>query len=397
MSYRNVVEQAFDQNGDPLPGALLYFYNPGTLVARTVYSDAALTIAVTQPAVADSAGKFAQLFLQAGTYRYQLKTSAGVTVNDMDNVDPGLSGSSGALSLALGGTGATTAAGARTNLGVPSTTVTTGLDSRLTVVEQVQAAPALNTENVVAYAATVALSFTTKRTQSITLAGNITLSAPTATTGQDVVIVLVQDATGGRTAVWNSAYKFSGGTPPALSRTANAVDVFYGYVRGASEIQIVDYKIQDARPSSIPDIILEDQKASGTAGGTATSGSDETRTLNTEVYDRLNICALASNQFTISAPGTYYVEWEAPAYDVGGAHQSILRDITGVANLTRGSSAYGPGVTTLSTGAYFHTITASNTYEIRHRITTTKATTGYGQPASFGTETYTRVKIWKVA
>lgn len=399
MSFRNVVEQAFDQNGDPLPGALLYCYNPGTLTAKTVYSDQGLTIAITQPVVADAAGKFTQVFLQASTYRFILKTSAGVTVSDMDNVDPGLSGSSGALAIASGGTGSTTSAGARTALGVPSTTITTGLDGRLTTVEQTLAAPELNTENVVTYAATVALSFTAKRTQTITLTGNVTLSAPTVTIGQEVLIILVQDGTGGRTAVWNAAYKFPGGTAPALSRTAGAVDVFWGIARGAAEIQIVDYKIQDIRPSAMPDIIIQEQQASGTGAGASVAGSDVTRVLNTEVYDRLNICSLASNQITISAPGTYRFDWEAPCYAANNT-QTILRDITGAVDLARGSSVSsfsGGASTAISNGTFYHTFTTdSNVYEIRQRFQSAIAN-GMGAPSSFGTEIYARVKIWKVA
>lgn len=46
-----------------------------------------------------------------------------------------------------------------------------------------------------------------------------------------------------------------------------------------------------------PDWVLEDQKASGTSGGTATSGSWETRKLNTEVCDPLGLVTLASNEF----------------------------------------------------------------------------------------------------
>ena len=73
--------------------------------------------------------------------------------------------------------------------------------------------------------------------------------------------------------------------------------------------------------------ILADQKASGTAGGTFTSGAWQTRDLNTEVYDRLGILSIASNQFTISTAGTYEISWHTPAYGTAG-HQSLLYNIT---------------------------------------------------------------------
>jgi hypothetical protein len=43
------------------------------------------------------------------------------------------------------------------------------------------------------------------------------------------------------------------------------------------------------------------------------------------------------------------------------------------------------------------TLTASKTFELQHRVTTTRATTGFGQPATFGdSEIYSIVKITKV-
>ena len=246
MSYRHVIEQPLDGNGNPYPGAKLFSYNTGGLVARTVYSDAALTIPITQPVIADSNGKFPNIFVQAGTYRYILKTSADVVITDQDNVDPGLSGSSGALPLALGGTGATTAAAARSNLGVPSTAVTTGLDGRVTAVEQTLAVPLLEPSTTVTYAASLALDFTTSVTKTITLTGNITYSAPTGTAGQQFRIIQIQDATGSRTWTFNSNYKPPGGVFPPASRTANAIDIIEGYFRTTTEAQITSIKVQDA-------------------------------------------------------------------------------------------------------------------------------------------------------
>lgn len=152
-------------------------------------------------------------------------------------------------------------------------------------------------------------------------------------------------------------------------------------------------------PLGIPHVILEDQQSSGTDGGTATSGADQTRVLNTEVRDVLGVCSLSSNQFTLTT-GTYYIEWSAPAAAVAG-HQTLLRDVSNSANLDRGTTEASTVSTTStirSTGQSVVTIAgASNAYEIRHRVNTTRATNGYGVAASFGTEVYTRVKIWKLA
>ena len=146
-----------------------------------------------------------------------------------------------------------------------------------------------------------------------------------------------------------------------------------------------------------PDIILEDQKTSGTDGGTFSSAADRTRTLNTEVRDVYNICTLSSNQFTLPA-GTYYMEWAAPASKVD-AHQSFLYNVTGAAEVKRGRVGYcttGATVNTESCGQAVTTIATSSAFEIRHRCTTSATTVGFGNSASFGTEVYTVVKIWKI-
>ena len=61
--------------------------------------------------------------------------------------------------------------------------------------------------------------------QSVTLGGNRTFAAPSnQTVGQSGSIFITQDGTGSRTASFNSAFKFVGGTAPTLSTAANAVD-----------------------------------------------------------------------------------------------------------------------------------------------------------------------------
>ena len=72
--------QVFDINGNPVGGALAYFYDAITLLAKIVYSDAALTIPHAQPVVADAAGRFPAIYGAAGEYKLDVKTSAGVQV-----------------------------------------------------------------------------------------------------------------------------------------------------------------------------------------------------------------------------------------------------------------------------------------------------------------------------
>ena len=85
--------------------------------------------------------------------------------------------------------------------------------------------------------ATITPDFAAANNYSVTLGGNRTLANPTnITAGQSGVIVLQQDGTGGRTAAFNSVFKFPGGTAPTLTTTANAVDVVAYYVESATRI-----------------------------------------------------------------------------------------------------------------------------------------------------------------
>jgi hypothetical protein len=77
--------------------------------------------------------------------------------------------------------------------------------------------------------------------------------------------------------------------------------------------------------SSIESIIFSDQKSQNTPGGTFTSGSWQTRTLNT-TSGSISGASLSSNQFTLPA-GTYVIESTAPAYRVQ-EHQSRIQNIT---------------------------------------------------------------------
>ena len=75
-----------DENGDPMVGAQLYFFDEGTTTPQTVYSDSALGEAIAQPILADARGAFPMIYLQAGTYRQRLLDADGVTIFDDDGI-----------------------------------------------------------------------------------------------------------------------------------------------------------------------------------------------------------------------------------------------------------------------------------------------------------------------
>lgn len=149
---------------------------------------------------------------------------------------------------------------------------------------------------------------------------------------------------------------------------------------------------------AIPYIQIRDEQASGTDGGTFTSGSWQTRVLNTEVADTAGIATLASNQITLPA-GTYEACATAPTF----ATFSMLRiqDITNGVTLARGattSNAAGDGNLDLSQCSGRFTLAGTTAIEVQHRCVSTTATVGLGAAASFGVnEIYAEIILRKVA
>lgn len=84
MLLSNPKFQAFDSNGDPLSGGLLYAYEAGTSTSKDTYSDYNFATANANPVVLDSRGE-AMVYLK-GNYKLVLKTSAGTTIWTMDNI-----------------------------------------------------------------------------------------------------------------------------------------------------------------------------------------------------------------------------------------------------------------------------------------------------------------------
>lgn len=143
-----------------------------------------------------------------------------------------------------------------------------------------------------------------------------------------------------------------------------------------------------------PLLILQDQKASGTAGGTFTAGAWQTRTLNTTVTDTIG-STLTSNQFTLPA-GTYYFEAICPTLNTNSS-QARLQNITDATttllgiNCVTGTTAGGFGFVN---GQF--TITGTKTFELQNRCSITRATDGFGYACGWGTEVYAEVRVWKV-
>lgn len=145
--------------------------------------------------------------------------------------------------------------------------------------------------------------------------------------------------------------------------------------------------------------IFNESQASGTDGGTATSGSYAKRVLNTTVVNNITGCSIASSVITLPA-GTYEVFASAPAFKVN-EHKIRIQNTTAATTLQLGSSMFTDSAincTTRSELQGYFTLATSSTIELQHRVGATKATNGFGAYNAFGdSEIYSQIYITKVA
>lgn len=97
--------QLLDNNGDPLAGGYVYFYEPGTTTAKDTYSDKDLTTANTNPVVLDAYGR-AAVFLN-GDYKVRVysgdPSNGGALVYEEDGINPESATVTGNYNLAVNG------------------------------------------------------------------------------------------------------------------------------------------------------------------------------------------------------------------------------------------------------------------------------------------------------
>lgn len=164
-------------------------------------------------------------------------------------------------------------------------------------------------------------------------------------------------------------------------------------------LTVVDFEQQvlSAIPAYGKVCVLKDVKSTNTAGGTFTSGGWITRTLNTkESGDSFLSLAVDNLSFTITLPGTYLIEAQAPAFAVA-QHQTRLQNLTTATTASQGTSDYSSGSQTWSFVKAVVTVSSATQYALQHRCNTTGTTNGLGVAANLGSdETYSTVTITKI-
>ena len=170
---------------------------------------------------------------------------------------------------------------------------------------------------------------------------------------------------------------------------ANWTDFVSGAVLTAAQLNGVLDNFQDLA-------IFNETQASGTNGGTFTSGSYTNRVLNTTVVNNITGCSIASSIITLPA-GTYSVTAFAPAYAVE-RNKTRLQNLTDANTIALGGSALFTGIQGVATLQTVFTIASSKTVSLQHRCQTTSGTIGYGVPSSFGdNEVYSQIQIARIA
>ena len=172
----------------------------------------------------------------------------------------------------------------------------------------------------------------------------------------------------------------------------------FAYIEATDATQYYDGAAWQSVAFTPTSAIFNESQASGTNGGTFTSGSYVKRVLNTTVKNDISGCSLASSVITLPA-GTYQVFATANAFEVY-RHKLKLRNTTDSTDTQIGTSneAEAVGATVSSVVQGLFTITASKNFEVQHRCSLTRANDGLGRPVSFGdNEVYCTITITKVA
>jgi hypothetical protein len=168
-------------------------------------------------------------------------------------------------------------------------------------------------------------------------------------------------------------------------------------------IQAVNLPGGDGGGGAPPYFLIQERQSAGTNAGASTSGSFNTRVLNTIVSDDNDVVVSLSSNKIILAAGTYIISARVPAC-ASNQQLAILYDVTNSADLLIGSvgqcfvngTTWYNSVDSIVSGKI--TVAANVELEIRQRVTRSQATYGLGIAANLGkSEIYTSIEGFKVS
>ena len=138
--------------------------------------------------------------------------------------------------------------------------------------------------------------------------------------------------------------------------------------------------------SSAQYMIVVDEKAQGTPGGTPVGSGYQIRTLNTVKANTITGASLASNQITLPA-GTYYVEIISTV-SITGASRVKLYNVTDAANTIIGFTGYeGIAINTNLDANGVFTIATQKAFEVRQYFQPGFGSNAFGQAHNLTGET----------
>jgi hypothetical protein len=152
-------------------------------------------------------------------------------------------------------------------------------------------------------------------------------------------------------------------------------------------------------PPSLGTVYVQDQKTTGTNGGTGTVGVWATRDLNTITSDSSSLASLAANQVDLLS-GTYEALIFVPGHKVDG-FMARLQNIDLATTTIFGSSGHSvPEVNSHSVIQGRFIIGVTTTFEVQMQIASSNGTEDFGDTKGFagGTgEVYTVARFRRVA
>ena len=163
-------------------------------------------------------------------------------------------------------------------------------------------------------------------------------------------------------------------------------------------LNVVAYPKEATFPAAVPVqkvAYISDQKGANVPGGLSTVSTWLTRDLN-DTKGNADFVSISSNQIILQ-PGLYKIKGNAPCFN-SGVHKLKLYNITDASDEIIGSSESSSS--TSQTRSFIEgelNITIATTYELRHRVSTSKSTDGFGLASNMGVgEVYAQVEIVKL-